>query len=59
MSGNLPFDRLIGDRLPSSGCKYFSFWRKTLETVLIGVSHGGLASLTAQRLEYEPALYTE
>lgn len=35
MSGNLPFDLFIGDRLPSSWYKYFSFWRNTLETVLL------------------------
>ena len=34
ISGNLPFDRFIGDRLPSSGYRYFSFCRRTLETVL-------------------------
>lgn len=34
MSGNLPFDLLMGDLLPSSGKRYFSLWRRTLETVL-------------------------
>jgi hypothetical protein len=34
MSGNLPFDLFIGERLPSSWYKYFSFWRNTFETVL-------------------------
>jgi len=34
MSGNLPLLRLTGDLLPSSGNKYFSFCRRTLDTVL-------------------------
>jgi hypothetical protein len=34
MSGNRPFDRLMGDLLPSSGKRYFSFCLSTLETVL-------------------------
>lgn len=36
MSGNFPLDLLIGERLPSSWYKYFSFWRKTFDTVLVG-----------------------
>jgi hypothetical protein len=40
MSGNFPFDLLMGERLPSSWYKYFSFWRKTLETVLHYSQHG-------------------
>lgn len=34
MSGDRPFARLIGDRLPSSWRRYFSFCRKTFDTVL-------------------------
>jgi len=34
MSGNLLLDRLTGDPLLSSGKRYFSFWRRTLDTVL-------------------------
>ena len=34
MSGNLPLLRLTGDLLPSSGKRYFSFCRRTLDTVL-------------------------
>ena len=34
ISGNFPLDRLTGDLAPSSGNKYFSFCRRTLETVL-------------------------
>lgn len=34
MSGDRPFARLMGDRLPSSCMRYFSFCRKTLDTVL-------------------------
>jgi hypothetical protein len=47
MSGNLPLDLLIGDRLPSSWYKYFSFWRKTLETVLVLLARNmnGLAQM--------------
>lgn len=33
-SGNLLFDLLIGERLPSSWYKYFSFCLRTLDTVL-------------------------
>lgn len=35
MSGNLPLLRLMGDLLPSSGNRYFSFCRRTFDTVLI------------------------
>jgi hypothetical protein len=47
MSGNLPLDLLIGERLPSSWYKYFSFWRKTLETVLVLLARNadGLAQM--------------
>jgi len=34
MSGDLPFARFTGDLLPSSWARYFSFCRRTLETVL-------------------------
>jgi hypothetical protein len=34
ISGNLPLDLLMGDRLPSSEYKYFSLLRRTFETVL-------------------------
>lgn len=34
MSGNLPFVRFTGDKLRSSGNRYFSLWRRTFETVL-------------------------
>ena len=34
MSGNLLFDFLTGDLRPSSATRYFSFWRRTFETVL-------------------------
>jgi hypothetical protein len=34
MSGNLPFALFTGDKLRSSGNRYFSFCRKTFETVL-------------------------
>lgn len=34
ISGNFPFVRLMGDRASSSGDRYFSFCRKTLDTVL-------------------------
>ena len=37
ISGTLPLALLMGDRLPSSGFRYFSFWRRTLETVLLHV----------------------
>ena len=40
ISGNLPFDLFMGDRLPSSWYKYFSFWRNTFETVLHSCQHG-------------------
>jgi hypothetical protein len=40
MSGNLPLERLMGERLPSSWYKYFSFWRNTFETVLHSCQHG-------------------
>ena len=40
MSGNFPFDLLMGDRLPSSWYKYFSFWRNTFETVLQSCQRG-------------------
>lgn len=36
MSGDRPLACFIGDLLPSSCIKYFSFWRKTLDTVLSG-----------------------
>lgn len=34
MSGTLPLARLMGDLVVSSAFRYFSFWRRTLETVL-------------------------
>lgn len=34
ISGNFPFDLLIGDLLPSSAHRYLSFCRNTFETVL-------------------------
>ena len=34
MSGERPLGRLAGERLPSSWNRYFSFWRRTLDTVL-------------------------
>jgi hypothetical protein len=34
MSGNLPLDFFAGDWLPSWGKRYFSFCRRTFETVL-------------------------
>lgn len=40
MSGNLPFCRLTGEALRSSGKRYFSFCRRTLETVLCGLDGG-------------------
>jgi hypothetical protein len=40
MSGNLPFDLFMGERLPSSWYRYFSFWRNTFETVLHNCQHG-------------------
>ena len=40
ISGNLPFDLFMGDRLPSSWYRYFSFWRNTFETVLLKSQHG-------------------
>lgn len=49
MSGNLLFDLLMGDRLPSSGRRYFSLFRRTFETVLgeedqsLGDSYGDIA----------------
>jgi hypothetical protein len=39
ISGNLPFDLFMGDRLPSSWYRYFSFWRNTFETVLLKSQH--------------------
>ena len=40
ISGNLPLPLFTGERLPSSGNKYLSFCRRTLETVLRCVSTG-------------------
>jgi hypothetical protein len=34
ISGNLPLARFTGDKLRSSGNRYFSLWRRTFETVL-------------------------
>jgi hypothetical protein len=34
ISGNFPLARFTGERLRSSGKRYFSLWRRTLETVL-------------------------
>jgi len=45
MSGNLPFDRFMGDRLPSSWYRYFSFWRNTFDTVLEYLSAGHRAKV--------------
>jgi hypothetical protein len=39
MSGDRPLLRLTGDLLPSSWKRYFSFWRRTLETVLWSVNY--------------------
>lgn len=36
MSGDRPFARLMGERLPSSCVMYLSLLRRTLETVLPG-----------------------
>lgn len=41
ISGNFPFVRLMGDRASSSGKRYFSFCRKTLDTVLYHRSANG------------------
>jgi hypothetical protein len=35
ISGTLPLLLLMGERLPSSMLRYFSFWRRTFETVLM------------------------
>lgn len=42
ISGNLPFGRFMGDWSPLSIAKNFSFWRRTLDTVLAQFSLEGL-----------------
>lgn len=55
MSGNFPFDFLMGDRLPSSWYRYFSFCRRTLETVL----HFSQHSFRYTALTTVPSLYAK
>lgn len=54
MSGNFPFALLIGERLPSSWYKYFSFCRRTLETVLERRQQGSANSSMKQYLLSTP-----
>lgn len=55
ISGNLPLDLFMGERLPSSWYRYFSFWRKTFETVLHGCQHGRIHEAYA----VVPSLHTK
>ena len=55
MSGNFPLDFLMGERLPSSWYKYFSFCRNTFETVL----HLRQRMNSQSPLSNLPSLYAE
>jgi len=58
MSGNLLFVRLMGERLPSSGRRHFSLFRRTLDTVLQGKELVGVV-LGKQVTANEPSFDTE
>lgn len=58
MSGNLLFVRRMGERLPSSGTRYFSLFLRTFETVL-EEKELVKVKLDAQAMANEPSLNTE